>query len=133
MQLWILYQSSDFYESFLQFFIVKSRERKVYKKLEPGSEDNIYDADGDGVVTDAELATTERLQALEIANEKADAQKNMCWFALFGMLLYPSGIVITSFLKLDQAASILGDIASVYFISVSGLIAAFFGFQSFKK
>ena len=63
------------------------------KELEPGSEYNKYDTDGDGVVTDAELATTERLQALEIANEKADAQKNMCWFALFGMLLYPSGIV----------------------------------------
>ena len=104
----------------------------MIKKLEPGSEYNKYDADGDGVVTDAELATTERLQAREIANEKADAQKNMCWFALFGMLLYPSGIVITSFLKLDQAASILGDIASVYFISVSGLIAAFFGVQSWN-
>ena len=103
------------------------------KELEPGSEYEKYDSDGDGVVTDDELKTTERLQALEIANEKADAQKNMCWFALFGMLLYPSGIVITSFLNLDQAASILGDIASVYLISVSGLIAAFFGFQSFKK
>ena len=86
------------------------------KELEPGSEYEKYDSDGDGVVTDDELKTTERLQALEIANEKAEAQKNMCWFALFGMLLYPSGIVITSFLNLDQAASILGDIASVYFI-----------------
>ena len=81
------------------------------KELEPGSEYEKYDSDGDGVVTDDELKTTERLQALEIANEKAEAQKNMCWFALFGMLLYPSGIVITSFLNLDQAASILGDIA----------------------
>ena len=44
------------------------------KELEPGSEYEKYDADGDGVVTDAELATTERLQALEIANEKAEAQ-----------------------------------------------------------
>ena len=102
------------------------------KELEPGSQYNKYDSDGDGVVTDAELATTERLQALELQNEKADAQKTMCWFALWGMLLYPSGIVITSFLKPDQAATILGDIASVYFISVSGLIAAFFGFQSFN-
>ena len=72
------------------------------KELEPGSEYEKYDSDGDGVVTDDELKTTERLQALEIANEKAEAQKNMCYFALFGMLLYPSGIVITSFLKLDQ-------------------------------
>ena len=103
------------------------------KELEPGSEYEKYDADGDGVVTDAELATTERLQALEIANEKAEAQKNMCWFALFGMLLYPSGFVITSFLKLDSAATILGDIASVDFISVLGLIAAFFGFLSWNN
>ena len=102
------------------------------KELEPGSEYNKYDTDGDGVVTDAELATTERLQALELQNEKADGQKTMCWFALWGMLLYPSGIVITSFLKLDQAATILGDIAPVYMISVSGLIAAFFGFQSYN-
>tara|TARA_Y100001935_G_scaffold248313_1_gene245321 strand:- start:688 stop:1005 length:318 start_codon:yes stop_codon:yes gene_type:complete len=103
------------------------------KELEPDSKYNKYDSDGDGIVTDEELATTEKLQALEIANEKADAQKNMCWFALFGMLLYPALIVITSFLKLDQAASILGDIASVYFVSTAGVIAAFFGFQSFRK
>ena len=103
------------------------------KELEPDSKYNKYDSDGDGIVTDEELATTEKLQALEIANEKADAQKNMCWFALFGMLLYPALIVITSFLKLDQAASILGDIASVYFVSTAGVLAAFFGFQSFRK
>tara|TARA_A100000172_G_scaffold80521_1_gene70329 strand:+ start:961 stop:1281 length:321 start_codon:yes stop_codon:yes gene_type:complete len=103
------------------------------KELEPDSKYNKYDSDGDGIVTDEELATTEKLQALEIANEKADAQKNMCWFALFGMLLYPALIVTTSFLKLDQAASILGDIASVYFVSTAGVIAAFFGFQSFNK
>ena len=103
------------------------------KELEPDSKYNKYDSDGDGIVTDEELATTEKLQALEIANEKADAQKNMCWFALFGMLLYPALIVITSFLKLDQAASILGDIASVYFVSTAGVIADFFGFQSFRK
>ena len=102
-------------------------------ELETDSKYNKYDSDGDGIVTDEELATTEKLQALEIANEKADAQKNMCWFALFGMLLYPALIVITSFLKLDQAASILGDIASVYFVSTAGVIAAFFGFQSFRK
>ena len=103
------------------------------KELEPDSKYNKYDSDGDGIVTDEEFASTEKLQALEIANEKADAQKNMCWFALFGMLLYPALIVITSFLKLDQAASILGDIASVYFVSTAGVIAAFFGFQSFRK
>ena len=39
------------------------------KKLEPGSEYNKYDADGDGVVTD-ELATTERLRHLRLLMKK---------------------------------------------------------------
>lgn len=84
------------------------------------------------MVTDAELATTERLQALEIANEKADAQKYVLVCFVWHVVI-PKRYCDHILLKLDQAASILGDIASVYFISVSGLIAAFFGFQSFKK
>ena len=103
------------------------------KELEPGSEYNKYDADGDGVVTDAELATTERLQALEIANEKADAQKNMCWFALFGMLLYPAFVVISILIGLDKAATILGDMAAVYFVSVAAIVAAFYGKEAMTQ
>ena len=60
------------------------------KNLEPNSEYAKYDTDGDGVVSDAEIASSEKLQQLEVLHEKADAQKNMCWLALLGMLLYPS-------------------------------------------
>ena len=75
------------------------------KELEPGSEYEKYDSDGDGVVTDDELKTTERLQALEIANEKAEAQKNMCWFALFVVVVRGGGgevvvVVVFCFLLL---------------------------------
>ena len=45
------------------------------KELQPGSDYAKYDADGDGVVSDEELAMSERLQQLEIQNEKADAQR----------------------------------------------------------
>ena len=64
---------------------------------------------------------------IENDDKKHDAQRAMAWFALFGMLLYPSLIVICSFIKLDTAATILGDIASVYFVAIAGLVAAFFG------
>ena len=37
------------------------------KELEPDSKYNKYDSDGDGIVTDEELATTEKLQALELS------------------------------------------------------------------
>ena len=36
-------------------------------------------------------------------------------------------------LGLDQAAKILGDMASVYFVSVAAIVAAFFGSQAIVK
>ena len=67
-----------------------------------GTDPTTGDTDGDGIVSDEEIATSERLQQLEIQNEKADAQRNMCWFALWGMLLYPSLVLVSSYLQLDK-------------------------------
>ena len=66
------------------------------KRLEKNSDYAAYDTDGDGIVTDEELETSKELQQLKLAHDKADAQRAMAWFALFGMLLYPSLIVICS-------------------------------------
>ena len=114
------------------------RNLRVYKtmnakKLEPNSDYADYDADGDGVVTDEELETSKELQELKISNERAQAQRSMSWFALWGMLLYPSLVVASSWAGLVQAASILGDMASVYFVSVAGILAAFFGAQAWSN
>lgn len=103
------------------------------KHLEKDSEYAQYDTDGDGIVTDEELETSQHLQELKLAHDKADAQRAMAWFALFGMLLYPSLIVICSLIKLEQAAVILGDIASVYFVAIAGLVAAFFGASAWQS
>ncbi len=43
------------------------------------------------------------------------------------MLLYPAGVVVTSGLGLDKAANIIGDMASIYFLSVAGVVGVFFG------
>ena len=103
------------------------------KRLEKDSEYSQYDTDGDGIVTDEELETSQHLQELKLAHDKADAQRAMAWFALFGMLLYPSLIVICSLINLEQAAVILGDIASVYFVAIAGLVAAFFGASAWQS
>jgi hypothetical protein len=97
------------------------------KKLEKGSEYEKYDADGDGIVTDDEIAVSERLQQLSVMHEKADAQRNMCWLALLGMLLYPSLVVFCDLLGLEKASTVLGDMSSIYFVSVGGLISVWFG------
>ena len=103
------------------------------KKLEKGSQYAKYDVDGDGVVTDEELDMDERLMRLENEHKRQDAQRYMAWFALAGMLLYPSGVVLSLLMGLDQAAKILGDMAAVYYVSVAAIVAAYFGTQALKN
>ena len=110
------------------------------KKLEKDSEYAHLDLDGDGIVTDEELAMDEKLLRLQdlksdIENEdkKEDAQRMMAWFALFGMLLYPSLVVISSWFGIEKAASVLGDMAPTYFVSVAAIVAAFFGKEAYVK
>ena len=103
------------------------------KRLEPDSEYAKYDADGDGIVSDEEIAASERLQTLELQNEKADAQRNMCWFALWGMLIYPIGIVVADIIGYETTGQLLADIAPTYFVAISALVASFFGAQAYQK
>ena len=103
------------------------------KKLEKGSQYAKYDVDGDGVVTDDELDMDERMMRLENEDKRQDAQRYMAWFALAGMLLQPSGVVLSLLMGLEQAAKILGDMAAVYYVSVAAIVAAYFGTQALKK
>lgn len=103
------------------------------KKLQPNSEYEKYDLDGDGTVTDAEFIMDSQLIELENEDKRQDAQRNMAWFALFGMLLYPFAVVLASYVHLDTAAKILGDMAPTYFVSVMGIVAAFYGKEAFAS
>ena len=103
------------------------------KKLQEGSEYAEYDSNHDGVVSDSEIESSEKLLALRLHHERADAQRGMSWFALWGMLLYPSLVVGSECFGLSQAAKILGDMAAVYFVSVAGILAAFFGAQAWSS
>ena len=103
------------------------------KQLE---EDSVWadaDTDGDGVITDAEIELFERRVRFENEDKKEDAQRNMAWFALAGMLLYPFSVVLAAALSLSSAANILGDMAATYFVSVAAIVAAFYGKEAYSK
>ena len=85
----------------------------------------ILDTDEDG--------KSDRAYIDEDEDKKQDAQRYMAWFALCGMLLYPSMVVVCILFKLDQAAKILGDMAAVYYVSVAAIVAAYFGAQALTK
>ena len=92
------------------------------------------DYNGDGKVADDErdMYLEFRRKELEDQDAMQDAQRKMTWFALSGMLLYPATVMLTEIMNLHQAAEILGSMASVYFVSVAGIVAAFFGAQAWS-
>lgn len=95
-----------------------------------------FDVNGDGNIDKAEwdaLEYEDRKRRLEDEDAQRDAQRKMTWFALSGMLLYPLAVVLADLLTLIEAAKILGSMASVYFVSVAGIVAAFFGASAFTK
>lgn len=102
------------------------------KKLQSDSLYAQYDVDGDGIVSDEEIARSERMIMLENEDKRQDAQRNMAWFALFGMLLYPVCILLASWMSMDHAGTVLGSMAPTYFVSVAAIVAAFYGTQAYS-
>ena len=93
------------------------------------------DSNGDGHISNEEYQMQLEFQRKQLEDEDAmrDAQRNMAWFALSGMLLYPFAVVLAIFFGLDQAGKILGDMAATYFVSVAAIVAAFYGKSAFEK
>ena len=77
------------------------------------------DANGDGHISQKEL--------------EMHLEYKMAWFALAGMLLYPSLVVLAYLVGLDQAGKVLGDMAATYFVSVAAIVAAFYGKEALIK
>jgi hypothetical protein len=92
------------------------------------------DTNGDGHVSkeEQEMYLEFKRKEMEDQDAQRDAMRNMTWFALFGMLLYPLTILATSLMGADKAAAIIGDIAPTYFVAISALVAAFFGADAIK-
>jgi|TARA_R100001244_G_C5099340_1_gene118441 hypothetical protein len=103
------------------------------KTLEPDSKFSKYDLDGDGVVTDEELTMDARMMRLDNEDKKEDAQRQMAWFALAGMLLYPFAVVISMWIGLTEAGKTLGSMAPTYFVSVAAIVAAFYAKNAYQK
>lgn len=91
------------------------------------------DINGDGKVSPDEksMYLEFKRKELEDADARRDAMRQMTWFALLGMLFYPAGILITSLLGQDKAATLIADIAPTYFVAISALVAAYFGANAY--
>tara|TARA_R110000772_G_scaffold109493_2_gene212727 strand:- start:87 stop:416 length:330 start_codon:yes stop_codon:yes gene_type:complete len=93
------------------------------------------DTNGDGKVSAEEHKMYMEFKRKKLEDEDAmrDAQRQMTWFALFGMLLYPIAVILAILSGLDSASKILGDMAATYFVSVAAIVMAFFGKTAYES
>jgi len=93
------------------------------------------DTNGDGHVSDEEQAMYLEFKRKELEDKDAqrDAIRKMAWFSLFGLLVYPIGIAVTSGFGMDTASQLIADIAPTYFASIAVLVSAFFAADAVSK
>jgi hypothetical protein len=101
------------------------------KNLESGSKYEQFDMDGDGIVTDEEMAKAEQMIALENADKKEDQLRAMAWVAMLSMVVF----TIMLFLPLidtDRVAA-LDNLLQMFYIAQAGVVATFFGSSAYMS
>lgn len=109
----------------------KKGNKKMNKQLEKDSTYNAFDTDHDGVITDAELAKSERMLMIENMDKMQDQQRIMAWAAL---VLPP--VVITylasAFVSLEKVNALNG-LATTYCAAMGTIVVAFMAAQAYVR
>jgi len=103
--------------------------KRPQKKLQPESIYNEYDEDGDGIVSDSELAHIKQIKETETALRKHLAQLRMARYTLIGMGIFT---VSMFFIPLERVEA-LSDLSNLFYISGAGIVGAYMGFNKIKK
>ena len=93
------------------------------KKLEDQSKYDAYDMDGDGIVSDSEMAKAKEIRETEDALRKHLAQLRMARWTLIGMGTFTLSMF---FIPIERVTA-LSDISNLFYISGAGIVGAFMG------
>ena len=101
------------------------------KKLEKGSQFEQFDLDGDGVVSDEELARSQTMLELELREEKADSQRRMAWVAVISMIGYAL-LPLMPFVP-EGRLSTLASLSDMLFLSQASIVGLYFGATAYMS
>tara|TARA_B100000459_G_C8571809_1_gene199036 strand:- start:390 stop:746 length:357 start_codon:yes stop_codon:yes gene_type:complete len=93
------------------------------KKLQEKSIYADYDEDGDGIVSDAELAHAKEIKELETALRKNLAQLRMARYSLIAMGVF----TVAMFFVPIERVNALADISNLFYLTGGGIVAAYMG------
>ena len=82
------------------------------------------------MLEDRRIAQDDRRRQVLDSDARRDAQRRMCWFSLFGMLLFPFGVVFTEWMELPQASVMLSSMSNIYYVSIAAIVASYYGFTN---
>lgn len=99
------------------------------KKLQTKSKYNDFDLDGDGVVTDEEIARSKEMLDLELREEKSEAQKMMAWLAILVMIAV-TVVLFTPFVP-DSRVTALAELLGLFYFSLCGIVGTYMGATAF--
>ena len=104
---------------------------KGRKGLEKDSIYEEYDVDGDGIVSDEELAKVKAIHEAESAEEKADAQRRMAWGSIIAMLVFSAFLFLPIFP--DSRIKALADLFGLFYIGMAGVVGAYMGMTAYMS
>ena len=104
---------------------------KGCKGLEKDSIYEEYDVDGDGIVSDEELAKVKAIHEAESAEEKADAQRRMAWVSIIAMLVFSAFLFLPIFP--DSRIKALADLFGLFYIGMAGVVGAYMGMTAYMS
>jgi len=101
------------------------------KKLEKDSKWANLDLDGDGTVSDEEIARAKAMVDLENQDKKEDQLRMMAWVAMGSMVAFTAALY-TPFVPLERLAAI-DNILQMFYIAQAGVVATFFGANAYMS
>tara|TARA_R100000234_G_scaffold112211_1_gene85680 strand:+ start:242 stop:571 length:330 start_codon:yes stop_codon:yes gene_type:complete len=101
------------------------------KKLEKDSKYLKHDLDGDGIVTDEEIAREERMVRLENNDKMQDQQRMLCWVSSISSIILI--VLAMSPIIPDTRVEMVTALLSTYIVANLGIVATFMGTTAFTR
>jgi hypothetical protein len=101
------------------------------KKLQKDSKYLKHDLDGDGIVTDDEIAREERIIRLENNDKMQDQQRLICWVSSVSSIILI--VLVMSPVIPDTRVEMVTALLSTYIVANLGIVATFMGTTAFTR
>ena len=101
------------------------------KQLQQDSKYNSFDSNGDGIVSDEELALSERMLQIENNDKMQDQQRLMAWVAMLSSIVTVFAL-LTPYIaieRMDTASAFL----NTFLVAQTGIVVGFMGMTAWAK